>query len=60
MTTHVSTVHEAASLAEAARHFIDERIGALPVVDGEERLVGILSYVDVIRALQETLDAAAA
>ena len=60
MTTHVTTVTEAASLAEAAHHFIDERVGALPVVDGEQRLVGILSYVDVIRALQETLDSAAA
>jgi CBS domain-containing protein len=60
MTTNVTSVHEAASLAEAAHHFVDERIGALPVVDGEERLVGMLSYVDVIRALQETLDSAAA
>jgi CBS domain-containing protein len=58
MTTNVTTVPESVSLAEAARHFIDERIGALPVVDSEDRLVGILSYIDVIRALQETLDAA--
>jgi CBS domain-containing protein len=59
MTTHVTTVSESASLAEVAHHFIDERIGALPVVDGQQHLVGIVSYVDVIRALQETLDAAA-
>jgi CBS domain-containing protein len=59
MTTDVSTVREDAPLADAARHFIDERIGALPVVDVEGRLVGILSYVDVIRALQESLAAAA-
>jgi CBS domain-containing protein len=60
MTTNVTTVDESASLAEAAHHFVDERIGALPVVDGDDRLVGLLTYVDVIRALQETLDAAAA
>jgi CBS domain-containing protein len=59
MTTNVTTVPESASLAEAAHHFIDERIGALPVVDAQQRLIGIVSYVDVIRALQETLDAAA-
>jgi CBS domain-containing protein len=59
MTTHVTTVSESASLAEVAHHFMDERIGALPVVDDRQRLVGIVSYVDVIRALQETLDAAA-
>lgn len=28
--------------------FTDERIGAVPVLDDEDRLVGILSYVDVL------------
>jgi CBS domain-containing protein len=60
MTTRPSTVREDAPLGEAARHFIDERIGALPVVDADDHLVGILSYVDVIRALQERLSTAAA
>jgi CBS domain-containing protein len=59
MTTPVSTVREDAPLGEAARHFVDERIGALPVVDASGRLVGILSYVDVIQTLRETLAAAA-
>jgi CBS domain-containing protein len=60
MTTDVTTVTEDTSLADAARHFIDERIGALPVLSAEGALVGILSYVDVIRALQESLSSAAA
>lgn len=33
----------------------NERIGALPVVDDDERLVGIVSYVDVFRFLRERL-----
>jgi CBS domain-containing protein len=28
----------------------EDRIGALPVIDSEERVVGIVSYVDVLRA----------
>jgi CBS domain-containing protein len=35
-------------LMEVAAIFIDHRIGALPVVDAERRLVGIVSYVDVL------------
>lgn len=30
----------------------DEKIGALPVVDAEERLVGIISYLDLLGYLQ--------
>ena len=37
--------------AEAAALFVDARIGALPVVDGDDRLVGIVSYVDLLRPL---------
>ncbi|HEY0839362.1 MAG TPA: CBS domain-containing protein [Vulgatibacter sp.] len=33
--------------------FTDERIGAVPVLDDEDRLVGILSYVDVLVWLQK-------
>lgn len=51
MTTDVITVPETARVDEAARLFLEEPVGALPVVDGDGRLVGILSYVDVIRAL---------
>jgi CBS domain-containing protein len=37
-----------AKLADALEIFADERIGALPVVDEGDRLLGILSYVDVL------------
>jgi CBS domain-containing protein len=45
-----------ASLADALAVFADDRVGAIPVVDDLERLVGILSYVDLlgtIRALSK-------
>jgi acetoin utilization protein AcuB len=51
MTTDVSTVREDARLSDVARQFVDERVGALPVLDARHRLVGLVSYVDVIRAL---------
>ena len=34
---------------------LTNRIGAVPVVDGEGDVVGIISYVDVLRALGEQL-----
>jgi acetoin utilization protein AcuB len=51
MTTDVVTVPERKPLEEVARLFMDGRIGAVPVVDDGRRLVGIVSYVDVLRAL---------
>ncbi len=52
MTTDVIAVEEGTPLDEVARLFIDEKVGALPVTDTSGRLVGIVSYVDVISALQ--------
>jgi CBS domain-containing protein len=51
MTTDVITVREDRHLSDVARQFVDERVGAIPVVDARDRLVGIVTYVDVIRAL---------
>ena len=51
MTTDVVTVRDDRHLSDVARQFVDERVGAIPVVDAEDRLVGIVTYVDVIRAL---------
>ena len=49
MTRDPFTVGEAAPFAEIARVFVDQRVGAVPVVDPHGRLVGIISYVDVFR-----------
>jgi CBS domain-containing protein len=40
-------------LGEVLDLFADERIGAVPVVDDEDHLVGILSYVDVLVWLRD-------
>ncbi|MFO0579062.1 MAG: CBS domain-containing protein [Polyangia bacterium] len=49
MSRSVLTVTAHAPLSEAAARFLDHRIGALPVVDDEDRLVGIVSYLDLLR-----------
>ena len=51
MTPDVLTIHPRRPLLDAADELADERLGAIPVVDGDGRLVGIVSYVDVLRAL---------
>jgi CBS domain-containing protein len=58
MTTEVITVRDDARLQEVARVFVEARVGAIPVVDAEARLVGMISYVDVIRALLAPMDGA--
>jgi CBS domain-containing protein len=51
MTTPAESVSEEAPLIEVAHRLAHESIGALPVVDGNARVVGIVSYVDVVRKL---------
>ena len=52
MTTEVATVAPASPIHEAAKTLLERKIGALPVVEGE-RLVGIVSISDVLRAFLE-------
>lgn len=54
MTRNVITVAPHESLAEAVRLMLENRIGGLPVTEGE-RLVGILTEVDLLRAFSTTL-----
>lgn len=51
MTPAPITVTADRSLDEIARIFEDHQLGAVPVVDDERRLVGIVSYVDVLRGV---------
>jgi len=52
MTHPVFVLTPDTPLRQAARTFRERRIGAMPVVDGRA-LVGIVSIIDVLRALSE-------
>lgn len=45
------TIHANRPLREVASELADEKVGALPIVDVDGKLVGIVSYVDALRAL---------
>ena len=47
------TVRPDADIGQAARILTERRIKRLPVVDNENRLVGIISRADIVRAAQE-------
>jgi CBS domain-containing protein len=50
MTTDVYTVTEETTIAAAGQLFLDDKLGCLPVVDTDHRLVGILTVTDLLRA----------
>jgi CBS domain-containing protein len=49
MTRDVFVVRQDAPFDEVTRVFTDQRVGAVPVVDDDQRLVGVISYVDVFK-----------
>lgn len=49
MTTGAATVRPDTPLAEAARLMVEHKISGLPVVDAQDRLVGIISEGDFLR-----------
>jgi CBS domain-containing protein len=49
----VATIEPTASLATAAKVLANRRIGSLVVIDSANRLAGILSERDIVRALAE-------
>ena len=51
MSSSPVTVSEDRPIADLARIFQDVHMGALPVIDRAEHLVGVVSYVDVLRVL---------
>jgi CBS domain-containing protein len=58
MTLGAATVRQDASLLKAIEAMVSHRISALPVVDDKERLCGILTEGDIVRAV-DMLPAAA-
>jgi len=51
MTAHPATCHVNDPIEDVGAAMRDRKIGAMPVVDGEERLVGIITESDVLTAL---------
>jgi acetoin utilization protein AcuB len=57
MSSDVVSVNAETPLAEVIDLMIEHKVGALPVVEADSMdLVGIVSYVDVLRAAREALD----
>jgi acetoin utilization protein AcuB len=57
MTRGVITVRPGTGIRDAARLMREQRIGALPVVEGD-KVVGILTEADVLKTFQEVIDEA--
>jgi len=51
MSSDVLAVEPATSIVEAARRMHERLVGAVVVLDGDERLVGIVTERDVLRAV---------
>lgn len=50
MVRNPQTIGPDATLGEASRLLVATKLGALPVVDGEGNLIGIVSEIDVLKA----------
>ena len=56
MHTPVLTAASGSPLSFAARQMMENHIGCLPVMDGENHVVGMLTETDLFRALSDLLD----
>ena len=52
----VSTVGPDELISEVARRFVEDRIGCLPVVNGDGALIGILTQTDLLDWLSRAVD----
>jgi CBS domain-containing protein len=59
MQTSVSAVQPDTPLSQVARLFVDNGIHGAPVVDETERLLGVVSVTDLIRAVDEAHESGA-
>ncbi|HSS98315.1 MAG TPA: CBS domain-containing protein [Terriglobales bacterium] len=51
MTRNVLTVHPDTSILDAAELMLDQKVSGLPVVDGQNRVVGMITESDIFRML---------
>jgi CBS domain-containing protein len=56
MTTKPVSVEPEDDLTEVIELLIDRKVGGIPVVDEEQSLVGIVTYVDVLRRFLDLLE----
>jgi acetoin utilization protein AcuB len=56
MSADVITVEPETTLSDVVAVFLESKVGALPVVEPSGEVVGIVSYIDVLRALQDGLE----
>ena len=52
MTPDFISVREETKLTRVLQLMVDHRIRSMPVIEGDHRLVGMISREDVMRALQ--------
>ena len=56
MIRNVFVLHTYDTLSKAVSLLLDQGIGAAPVLDKTEELVGMLSAIDLLRALSDMID----
>lgn len=56
MSTNLVVTHTYESVEKAVDVFLEHRYGALPVLNKDEELVGILSSIDLLKAFADLLD----
>jgi len=56
MITNVHVLHTYDTLNKAVALLLDNHIGAAPILDKTENLVGMLSAIDLLRALKDSID----
>ncbi|MCG8673705.1 MAG: CBS domain-containing protein [Pseudomonadales bacterium] len=56
MVRNVHVVHTYDTLSKAVKLVLEHKIGALPVLDKNEELVGMLSSVDLLQALDDIFE----
>ncbi len=57
MVRKVFSLHTYDSLSKAVKLFLEQRVGAVPVLDKTESIVGMLSAIDLLQAFDDRLDA---
>jgi len=57
MIKNIFCLHTYDTLSKAVKLLLDQKIGAAPVLDKDEGLVGMLSAVDLLQALGDVLSA---